>query len=400
MTDSSFNIKFDPDKGIRFDPKKSPLKRTGEKDFKKVLEEGEEGEKKKEGFEKEKIVEEKEINTYEEIVSQLEAYEQKPKKTGISLFQLAEPVKEVEEDLIIPIAPQEGIASEEDLPFTGLPNEVKEESLSALFHGYGSKEKGYLLKITSHDLLPTDSPIQPKEELSLLAPRKSPIVFPTTEMEHKGTEKNVIPLEIQDNPIEKNSVNPFATSEQPRVKETKEKFSPQFVQEQPDLFSINPLAATTPSNSPAPSAETKTVQHAGMTAEEIQELVDQIISKLYTIKTEGKTDTLITLKHPPLFEGAHLVIRSYDHAKGEFNLSFENLNLAAKRVLDRQENQDSLRWALEQRGFTVHILTITTLSENSSQILGGSTPQKEQGKEEGFKEKKQKQEQEKEPNRG
>ena len=115
--------------------------------------------------------------------------------------------------------------------------------------------------------------------------------------------------------------------------------------------------------SAAPSAEIQGPQQSQSMAPQIQEIIDQIIDKLYMVKVDGRTDTLITLKHPPLFAGSNVVITSFDTAKGEFNIAFENLTQAAKQVLDLQDNQNALRFGLEQKGYTVHILTTTTVSE-------------------------------------
>lgn len=392
MTDPSFNIKLDPNKGVPFDAKKTPLKRSGEKDFRKIFEQDDD-QKKQAFYEQEKVEGQKGKNTYEETAALLEASEHKSKKTGVSLFALAEPVKEIEEDLVVPIT-QENLSLEEELPVAEFSEEVREESLSALFQGYGSKEKLRLLQMEANRL--SSSPSEVVE--------KQPLVFKDIPQENKKIEGSFLQESQQTTspkktPLSKGPLQeelPFAPSSNLYSQKTKNTFSSQFVQEQPDLSAINPLTTALPST--VHRVESKAVQHSGMTAQEIQELVDQIISKLYTVRTEGKTDTLITLNRPPLFEGTHLVITSYNTAKGELNLSFENLNLAAKRIMDRQENQDSLRWALEQKGLTVHILTVTTLSETSSQIVGGGAPQR--GKEEGFKEKRQNQEQDTEENRG
>jgi len=114
--------------------------------------------------------------------------------------------------------------------------------------------------------------------------------------------------------------------------------------------------------SSAPTEIKGAAQHK-LIAPQIQEIVDQIVDKLYTLKLDGKSETVITLKHPPLLSGSNVVIKSFASARGEFNIAFENLTQAAKQLLDMQENQNSLRFALEQKGYVVHILTTTTLSE-------------------------------------
>lgn len=141
--------------------------------------------------------------------------------------------------------------------------------------------------------------------------------------------------------------------------------NPLFSQEQPDMSFFNPMTmAPTALNVVAGTAAEQPLSSAA----QIQEVIDQIVNKIYTIKVEGQTDTVITLKHPPLFEGATLTLKTYDTAKGEFNITFEHLCPEAKQLLDMQEHQKSLKLALEQKGYAVHIITVSTGSENAMPI--------------------------------
>ena len=138
-----------------------------------------------------------------------------------------------------------------------------------------------------------------------------------------------------------------------------EALASQFAREQPDLSYINP---TSVSETPTMTPEARSVDQSAMVAK-IQEIVDQIVDKIYTLSVDGRTDTTITLRHPPMFEGVNIVITEYDTAKGEFNIKFENLTQAAKEIIDLRENQDVLRLGIEQKGLTVHIITATTYIE-------------------------------------
>lgn len=140
----------------------------------------------------------------------------------------------------------------------------------------------------------------------------------------------------------------------------KENYTTRFDTEQPDLSYVNPLAAAMPVNSTAPIQQAKEV----LPPSHIQDIINQLVQKISIIEVSGRTDTTLTLKHPPLFEGANLIVTAFDSAKGEFNISFENLTQAAKQLLDMRVNQESLRTALEQKGYAVHILTATTLIEH------------------------------------
>lgn len=98
-------------------------------------------------------------------------------------------------------------------------------------------------------------------------------------------------------------------------------------------------------------------------AHKLQELVDQIIKEIYTLRDEGKSETTLVLQHPPLFVGVKVTIETFKHAPNELNITFANLTGPGKRLLD--ENMASLRTALQQneRGYIVHQLHTTTLNE-------------------------------------
>lgn len=152
-----------------------------------------------------------------------------------------------------------------------------------------------------------------------------------------------------------------------------DKYTTRFATEQTDLSSVNPLAALTnaqPNISLNANAEKTTLPVSN-----VQAIINQMVAKVTEMKNAGSTETVITLKNPPLFEGATIVLTGFDSAKNEFNVSIENLTQAAKQLLDQQSNKDSLILALEKKGYAVHILTATTLVENR---LVDSLPQKEQ----------------------
>ncbi len=148
----------------------------------------------------------------------------------------------------------------------------------------------------------------------------------------------------------------------------KEKSTARFSETQGDLNGVNPLAGVM--GSVASVGGTVEEAKPSVNVSHIQEIVDQIVDRLYTIQTQGQTDTVIVLKQPPLFAGANVVITSFDSASKEFNLSFENLRSDAKRVLD--VNLISLRTALEEKGYAnaVHIVTTTTYVEHNIPFEG------------------------------
>lgn len=146
------------------------------------------------------------------------------------------------------------------------------------------------------------------------------------------------------------------------ISKRKDNTSLSYLEEQPDLSYINPLGAVTPRTE---TLTTKTAEQP-MAMNHIQAIVDQIIKKLYTVtNADGKTDTTIVLKHPPLFEGATIVVSSFETARGQFNISFENLTQQAKYVMDMASNRQALLDNLHSKGYEVHILTTTTVLENT-----------------------------------
>lgn len=138
--------------------------------------------------------------------------------------------------------------------------------------------------------------------------------------------------------------------------------SSRFKQDQSDLSAVNPLAS--PVNALAGVSDSSG-QVSASRITQLQEIVNQMVDKMHTMQREGKTETIVVLKMPPnsLFEGARVIVSSFDSATKEFNIAFENLRPDAKRLLDL--NQNALRMDLETKGYAnaVHIITTTTLIE-------------------------------------
>lgn len=122
---------------------------------------------------------------------------------------------------------------------------------------------------------------------------------------------------------------------------------------------------------------TQIAQGATIRGSNMQELIKQLTEQLAVLKQNGRTDTIMTLKHPPLFAGAELKITEFSSAKGEFNLTFHNLSPEAKALIDSQANQNALRHGLEGKGFALHIVTST------SEPAPIATAEADRGREEG-----------------
>jgi len=136
----------------------------------------------------------------------------------------------------------------------------------------------------------------------------------------------------------------------------------EFNREQPDLSAVNPLAGVQPGQNLAMNLNTQTNAPVAP-VRNIQELINQMVKEVQSMEAQGKTDTTITLKQPPIFEGAQLVVTSFNSARGEFNIAFENLSAAAQQIISNEHNKASLMAALEQKGYHVHMVTASTIDE-------------------------------------
>jgi hypothetical protein len=141
------------------------------------------------------------------------------------------------------------------------------------------------------------------------------------------------------------------------LKEEEKSPSPyELARAQPDFSGINPALSGS-----IASGEIDTT--APIQKSSLHEIAAQIIEKLHYMESTGKTDTVVTLKYPPAFEGSTLTLTSFHSARGEFNVMFSDLSPHAKMMLDSQGMQDSLRQALIDKGYTLHIFIATTEKE-------------------------------------
>lgn len=115
----------------------------------------------------------------------------------------------------------------------------------------------------------------------------------------------------------------------------------------------------------------------------LQEIVDQILDNIYTLKVNGQTETVMTLRQPPIMEGSTLTLTSFDTARGQFNVTFSDLSAAAKDLIDNQMAQRTLQRALEEKGYTIHIVIVSTGSENLLTTLESQNSRESQQQREG-----------------
>lgn len=109
---------------------------------------------------------------------------------------------------------------------------------------------------------------------------------------------------------------------------------------------------------PIATALNKVPDEAVKAREVLIKLANEMISRIDEIKMPDRTDTTIRLQYPPLFNGAELVITQYKSAQKEFNVTFSGLSPDARMLIEVQQNQEGLRTALLEKGYTLQMLTI------------------------------------------
>lgn len=238
------------------------------------------------------------------------------------------------------------IIEESDGIVAAINDEVKKKAPMSLFDLTSGKGAGKAM------MTPDDQAVKTVDSPTALYAKM-------TSIDVKKTVKEPVFVESEDIPV------------QPTT--DKDKFTTRFATEQTDLSYVNPLAVTT-NQQPSVNLNIST-EKAVIPVSNIQEIINQMVAKVTEMKNAGTTETVVTLKHPPIFEGATIVVTGFDSAKNEFNITIENLTQAAKQLLDQQGNKDSLLHSLEQKGYAVHILTTTTVAENRPVA---SLPQDEQ----------------------
>jgi len=141
----------------------------------------------------------------------------------------------------------------------------------------------------------------------------------------------------------------------------KNKFNTEYTQEQPDLSFVNPLSQY---NS-VQSINQVTTEKIGSVTSPIHDIVTELIDKLTIIKTQGQTDTSVTLNMPGMFKGTIIVISQFESAPNQLNLAFENLTQQAKLLLDSLANRETLLNSLSKEGYTIQNMTTTTIIEHA-----------------------------------
>jgi hypothetical protein len=138
-----------------------------------------------------------------------------------------------------------------------------------------------------------------------------------------------------------------------------------------DMSFMKPTAKSASIASIQPSTDGVSSKISPKTVSLIEELMHKIADEITVMKGEGRTETTVTLKHPPMFSGAQVTITEFDSAKKEFNIKFENLSQEAHELISMQSNLDTLKSGLQQKGLNVHIVTANTEIEQPEHVYEG-----------------------------
>lgn len=142
-----------------------------------------------------------------------------------------------------------------------------------------------------------------------------------------------------------------------KAKKVKSDSSSDFIQEKTDLAYVNQLSQGSVNDVHAYIGDdTEQVSHS----QTVQELINQMVDAIQVIKKGNETETMVTLKHPPILSGANINLSTLNSANGEFNVAFTNLTPDGKTFLDQKLVGDSLTLAMERKGFVIHIVTTST----------------------------------------
>lgn len=167
-----------------------------------------------------------------------------------------------------------------------------------------------------------------------------------------------------------------------------------YIREAPDLSEVNLLAV------PAPEKSDMITPMAAVApppdANRIKKIIDEIVKHLYQLEKSGETSVIIVINDPksPLHKTS-IRIQEFDSAKGELNVTIDNLRPDAKVLV---ENQKALLLeSLEQKGYQVQQFIATTSLENPRFDFSTSRQDARGGREEKGQEGEAGKEQEKEP---
>ncbi len=107
----------------------------------------------------------------------------------------------------------------------------------------------------------------------------------------------------------------------------------------------------------------------------LQEIIDQIVKQVYTLKgSEGVTETVVELEGR--FKGARLIVKEFDFAKKEMNITIDRLPTASDQQYLNAHRLELVDKLAREHQIVVHIFTATTASEQLAfDYKPGQSPQ-------------------------
>jgi hypothetical protein len=165
-----------------------------------------------------------------------------------------------------------------------------------------------------------------------------------------------------ENPISQAPAVPFET----KPTDTK---TPRYSTEQPDLAEVNPLGnqqqvAYVPpvfAIDASMTAEATTAVKTPQPLQSIQEVIDQIVEKVYTVKQTGDTQVVVDLKGS--LAGSRLTVTESDSARGQLNITIDNLTGPNQALIEAHKAKIMDR--LLESGVQVQRFTASTAVESS-----------------------------------
>lgn len=113
-----------------------------------------------------------------------------------------------------------------------------------------------------------------------------------------------------------------------------------------------------PLEAPLAKAISNVPEQAAKAREVLIKLASEMIDRLQTITTPDKVDTTFTLQ-TPLFKGVEVTVTEYTNAQKQFNITFGGeLTVDARNLIAMTDNQQALRQALLEKGYTLQMITI------------------------------------------
>ncbi|MEM1283496.1 MAG: hypothetical protein AAGG81_08070 [Chlamydiota bacterium] len=198
--------------------------------------------------------------------------------------------------------------------------------------------------------------------------KNQPVSLPQIEIEIELDEEIEVESDLLVGAFEENTESAYSELDLSPLKPAKDD---KLIVMHEDTSFITPTAKSPSIASIQPATDGIKPKISAKTVSLIEELVQQIVDEVNILKVDGRTETTLTLKHPPMFAGSQVTITEFDTAKKEFNIKFENLSQEAHELISMQSNLDRLQSGLQQKGYNVHIVTANTEIEQPQHVFKG-----------------------------